>query len=281
MSTAGESGQMKKILFAVDIDGTLLHGEEGISGQTIRLAKELVDRGGFLSLFTGRSMQGVRRILPKLPINAPCALLTGTLYYDPRSGLITKKILLDKHCLGALDNVKSKYAGIAIQVFTESRVYTCQYNDILLLKGVREELADVLTSLDAIHEPVMKILLVHPDASVLEACRDLFVDDRNPESPGRGCNFEFASRHFVEIVSAKAGKGIALKEIAQSLGIDRDNIYTAGNGLTDLSMFEESGFSFAPVDSAKQVRDNADRIIPSAKENGIQEAFEYILTRMG
>lgn len=270
---------MQRKLLITDVDGTLLHDRVGISHDVIDAAQQFVSNGHLLALCTGRSIRGVQDVADLMPINAPCPLMTGSILYDFPNKAVIHQLPLDASIQPFVAMLLDRFPGLAVQTFTANRIMTIRSNDIFRAKGISAEQQSSLTDLEeALPEDVSKVLIVHDDRSALSTCKELLEEYETKELKGHYYKCDFASRHFMEIVSAKAGKDKGVLYLTQHLNIPREDCYVAGDGLTDLPMFGVAGKSFAPEDAISEVRHAADIIFPSAKQHGIIQVFAHILS---
>lgn len=268
---------MKKRLFVTDIDGTLLQDKTGLSADVVAAAEVFVNKGNYLAICTGRSRRGVDHVVKDFPVNVPCPLMAGAILYDFQHHTVRREHRLHTGLFPKIELLMADYPELAVQVFTAENIDTIRTNDIFRAKGVRAEQQTKTTPMDkALHDGVCKILLVHEDRDVLRACKSRIEEYEREISQEKLFKGDFASRHFFEIVSAKAGKDKALKSLCEDLNIEKQDVYVAGDGLTDLPMFQHAAISFAPEDAIKEVREAADEIFPSAEKHGILSVLEYL-----
>ncbi|MCD8336098.1 MAG: Cof-type HAD-IIB family hydrolase [Lachnospiraceae bacterium] len=83
---------------------------------------------------------------------------------------------------------------------------------------------------------------------------------------------------YVEIFPKNASKGEALSRLASYLHIQKECIACIGDGENDLGMFRVSGLRFAMGNAVSALKQQADYILPSNREDGVAEAISrYIL----
>lgn len=76
----------------------------------------------------------------------------------------------------------------------------------------------------------------------------------------------------IEVISAKADKGIAIRKAADQLGIDPAQILGIGDSVNDLPMFEGCGLRVAMGNAVEPVKARADYITLTNDEDGVGEA---------
>jgi Cof subfamily protein (haloacid dehalogenase superfamily) len=122
------------------------------------------------------------------------------------------------------------------------------------LKGINED-----TMIEDPHvrpEPVTKISfneLGHRevDPEKVRFFQEKYGDSYSVVQSGNG---------WVDIYSAKCGKGPALKDLIQRLGLKKEEVVVFGDNENDVSMFEEAGLSYAREFSLPDVKAKADRV---------------------
>jgi hydroxymethylpyrimidine pyrophosphatase-like HAD family hydrolase len=74
---------------------------------------------------------------------------------------------------------------------------------------------------------------------------------------------------LLDFINKNASKGNALRQVAEMLGIDREEIIAIGDGCNDIPMLEFAGLSAAPATAMQEALAVADYIAPSNNENAI------------
>ena len=77
-------------------------------------------------------------------------------------------------------------------------------------------------------------------------------------------------------------KSACLRELRESLGIDRNEIASIGDDLPDLGLFAESGLRIAVADAVEELRTAADMVtrLPGGK-GAVREVIEHLLQSWG
>lgn len=81
----------------------------------------------------------------------------------------------------------------------------------------------------------------------------------------------------IEVISAKADKGIAIRKAADQLGIDPAQILGIGDSVNDLPMFEGCGLRVAMGNAVEPVKACADYIMLTNDEDGVGEALRQLV----
>lgn len=256
-----------KHLFVTDIDGTLLRRDVPLSPQVIAAAKEYVSAGGLLSVCTGRSLPAAREVALTLEVNAPSILYGGAAIYSFQQQRYLFSQPFQWNVLQAVRSVLAQNADISIQVLTLDDIYVLHRNSRLNQWGVLEENVGPVRSPDEVTGQVVKLVMCCDDPYELEFCRRFF--------PPEYCNYTFASRTFVDVVSAGFGKGDALKMLSQLTGIPYNRFFCAGDAMTDLPMLKLAGISYAPENAMDAVKAAVNHVVPDIHHSGMAQAFQH------
>lgn len=79
---------------------------------------------------------------------------------------------------------------------------------------------------------------------------------------------------YAEVFSVKASKGNGLKAIAEHLSIAKEEIACIGDGENDLPMFRQAGLKIAMGNAVAELKEQADYITGTNRENGVAQAIQ-------
>ena len=82
---------------------------------------------------------------------------------------------------------------------------------------------------------------------------------------------------FVELNSVHSGKGIALKTVADSFGVDMSQTVAAGDSPLDIDMLKAAGLAAAVENAHDSVKAVADIIIPHCNEDAVAWLADNVL----
>jgi len=86
-----------------------------------------------------------------------------------------------------------------------------------------------------------------------------------------------SGRHWTDVQSPEADKGVALRRLQASLGVSRAQTVVFGDYLNDLGLFAEAGLGVAMANAHPDVLAVADRVAPSNAENGVAVVLRELL----
>ena len=254
-----------KHIFLTDIDGTLLRADAPLTNKVVEAARAYQDRGGLLAVCTGRSLPAVSAVAEKLGVNAPSIIYGGSAIYDfqKKEYLYAQPFRWD--VMQAVRAVLDTFDDISMQVCTKERIYILRRNRRLNELGAKEENTGPLSAPHEVEGEILKLVMCCDEPDHLEHCRRFF--------PAEYCHFAFASRTFVDVVAAGAGKGEAMERLSELLDIPFNRFFSAGDAMTDLPMLRASAVSFAPENALEPVRQAVSHVVPSVYCGGMEQAF--------
>lgn len=253
---------IKAILF--DIDGTLRDERIGIPTSTKIAIQECRQKGIMIGICTGRTRSMIQDDVLNLNFDI---LISG----DGSQIVYQQKILQDiyinrylvKDILIALDN---KEVGLAIE--TNQQVYMNQIACDILKKAnvdkgitcLEKEKINYSNSLPAFdyHQMAVSKICIWSKNKVIEIKDIQYVQ-----------NIKTDLYYYYELIDRQAGKGKAISFIKEHLHLKKEEIMCFGDGMNDISMFEECGHAIAMQNSAKGLLEVASSICLATKEDGI------------
>ena len=94
----------------------------------------------------------------------------------------------------------------------------------------------------------------------------------------QGVSVTSSSPRLIEISDSRAGKGAALKRLAQMLSVAPEHIAAFGNGDNDADMLSFAGLGIAVANASEKCLAAADCICPENDANGVAQTIEKLLT---
>ena len=85
----------------------------------------------------------------------------------------------------------------------------------------------------------------------------------------------------VDFTQAGVDKATGVSRVANTLGVDPDNMVAAGDSYNDLPMLRACGFGIAMGNAPKEVKAIADFVAPTVEEDGLAVAInDYVLPQL-
>lgn len=281
-------------LIASDLDGTLLDEQGEISAQNAEAIKKAMDMGVRFVVATGRSYGAANKPLQNAEINCPFICLNGARTYEVGNKLI-RSVGLDLEV--AKDIQRSCQAtDIYIEFFTNQGIYSTSREyfvevmvDVMqsanpnlseseIREGAQNRLQEEsVTFIENYNEiyalenlEIYKILGFSMKKDKLVNVRNQFKDnDRVVVTSSGEINLEFNHPN--------AQKGIALEELAASMGIQMKDVMAIGDNFNDASMLKLAGRGVAMGNAEKEIKEMCDYTTKANGEHGVAAAIEEML----
>lgn len=275
---------MKRVgLIALDMDGTLLLSDHHTVPQRNIDAIRRADAMGIrVAISTGRMIEDASDFIRRYDL--PCMLIaangaracTGPM---PGGEMIYSVNLDPEDAHAALDILMD--TGLAIHGFEDGIVNTVDNGSgkkyHLVYRGLIEDRYGEAEIRKAADRGVMKLFAVGDgfagdvyDPRVAPAKERVMAElshlQITSSAPGN-----------VEIISPKAGKGVALAHVAKQLGLTRENVMAVGDAGNDLNMLEYAYHSVAMANSTPDVLACCRYRTASNDDCGVAEIIEKVI----
>jgi Cof subfamily protein (haloacid dehalogenase superfamily) len=263
-------------LLVVDIDGTLLGSEGGISAED-REALAAAQRAGVkVCLSTGRASQGCRWIVDELSLDGyhiffDGALVSGAdkeLYVEPLERGVVKEVVgfVRKH-----DIYLELYSATDYFVEWENWATEIHRNYFKL-----EPMVVDFARLRSGQRFVKGGLITRSEEEVAKARsfrnrfdRSLrFSLARSPAYPGI---------EFINVLAPDVSKGKALTALASHLGVSLSEVMAIGDGTNDISLLSIAGLAVAMGNAPDEVKAVAHRVTDEVGSSGVAVAVKKFL----
>lgn len=262
-------------LFISDLDGTLLTSEGRVSETTKEIINALANKGVCFSVATARTILSVSHILDGLSLTVPCVLMNGVCVYD-----MSKKEYLHCHYIDSdaveryVDLVSGK-DDISPYIYTIKNNELCAYYENMDTEPARSfakerqkrygknfvktDFKSMDTAFAVYFTMCGKRQTLLPYFERMRQDPKLYVtfyrDTYDPEV------------YYLEACSHKASKAGGIRYLKKHYGFEE--IHCFGDNTNDLPMFCESTHRYAVANAVAELKDKADRIIPSNDNDGV------------
>lgn len=268
---------MRYRLLALDVDGTLIGRNLVVPPATLAAIQAFQERGGFVTLATGRNIRTTTAFAQQLGVTGPLICYQGALIQDQQSGAIVFH-----------DPVPPALAAEAVRQLLDAGVYVQAYiNDELFVPWAGEELALYQSFSDTPHtfhvvDDLAAIVTQHPPTKLL------FIEHQDKVGPRvAGLQTHFIERlhivrshaQFGELTAPGCTKGRALAQLAARLGIAQQEVAAAGDHYNDVEMVAWAGLGMAVRSGPPELLAVAQVLIDGPEQAGVGAAIErYLLT---
>ncbi|MBQ2085822.1 MAG: HAD family hydrolase [Oscillospiraceae bacterium] len=268
----------RKALF-LDLDGTLLTDDKQIPEGNREAIYRMLEQGHSVIIATGRPLVSAVLQAEKLGLTSRgCYIIAfngGTLYDSFEKKVIYRSTI-------PLEIVTKVFAeankrGIHIQTYRDDKVVVEPAGDDDIVRQycskiiVEHEVIPDIRMLD--EEPVKMLIIDMNDPAPLEEFRQ-WVTSWGDDV----LDTFFSNDQYVEIVSKGLNKGNALLQMAEILGVDRENTISAGDAGNDLQMIEAAGLGCAMNNATDEIKAAAGYITErNNNECGVAEIIDRFI----
>lgn len=268
---------MKKYLFALDLDGTLLYDWETISKDTKNYLIDIQEQGHQIVIATGRPFRSSQPFHKELGLQTPIINYNGGLVtsvhdesFEPFSVTVKKEDILDiyNNNLEHIDNCFGEiYDDIFLHKDTEE-IAPLLHN----FNGARLFTGDLNTTLTG---DVNGFIIIGKkgEAEIIEQ----YIEDRFKGSVlcrNWGEHYAFV----LEVYSPLTNKGNGLEYVSKHLNIPRENIVAFGDAHNDIEMLQYAELGVAMQNAQDRLKVHADDITPfSNTEDGLIKYIQSFL----
>lgn len=258
-------------LIVMDMDGTLLDPERKISEGNMAALKEAQKRGIHLAICSGRLAGDISQfVMEELQDCAVLSLNGAYCMRKPMEDVFANHVFSERtlrKCVQILSEV-----GIPFGCFAQNRLVL--FGEITKMDMWYNEsqspfVPQVLWGMDGLERigsaNVNKILCYSPDQTRLNAAyKGLCKVEGLEISSSWEQNYELMPRGI--------GKGYAVRELAQHLGLDASEVMAIGDYDNDAGMIAYAGLGVAMGNAVRTIRDHADFVTKTNAEDGVAYA---------
>ncbi len=258
---------MKKfegLLFATDLDGTLLKKDKTISKENLNAIEYFKTQGGIFTFITGRIPRGAKEILKMVTPNAPFGCINGGGIFDHTKNELLWAEELPKSALELVEYIDKNLPEMGIEVNTHDRIYFCKKSEATEKHRTDEKFPDLVCHYREVEEPIAKILFADREENILKLAKMLA---QHPMA--KDFDFIRSDANYYEILPKGISKGAVVKRLAKMLEINEGNIITAGDNDNDVSMLSGIDMSFAVSNASESAKKAANFITVSNEEHAI------------
>jgi hypothetical protein len=274
-------------LYISDLDGTLLTPDATITEYSRQVINRLIDAGINFSVATARSPSTVQHLLQGVNLSVPVVLMNGACLFDVKNNRIIKaegmapavrrtlfQILQRHQAEGFIYTIDQNKVSIWYETLEtpEARQFVAEREQRFGSNFTRvHDFAEALTGRTIVNfsitdtperlNPLYRELS-HSDMFRIEYYQDVYRPQQN----------------FLEACAVTASKYHAVRYLRKHFGFDKVTCF--GDNLNDLPLFLASDRRLAVGNAQPEVKEQADSIIGSNKEDGV--AFwlhQHLLTK--
>ena len=270
-------------LVGLDLDGTLLATDKSLSAANREALERAAASGVYIVPVTGRPLYGLPSVVEDLDFVRYAITSNGAVIYDREQGTALREYLMTAEKAAEILEA-AQLPGTICEYFAggyghhDDRGW--EYLQGRFGKGPlmsyirqsRKRVDDVMESMMTCGrgiENISTMSLTHEEQEMI----------RQKVMMIAGVRCIIPCPTDLEITSAEADKGTALLQLADLMGIRRDEVMAMGDGDNDYSMMKAAGISVAVANADRRIMEAADHRAPSNDEDGVADAVDrFVLT---
>ena len=252
---------------AVDLDGTVLVENVGLTPRTLAAFKAL-KAGGIITLVaTGRPRKSALRWVEALGADSGLVCHNGAVVYDANARIVAETTIPEttaRRLVEEARHIDVHFHGFAGDewLYELERAGTLRYERRSAFPGRR-------VSFDALPRlGFHKAMFVGTDDEAV------FVTERIRERMGELLEVYPTGSGFVELVAPGIGKGKSLASLVESLGGSMEEVIAFGDAWNDEDMLLMAGMGIAMGNAPEELKSLVGRSTGSVQEDGVARWLE-------
>lgn len=234
-------------LIALDMDGTLLNERHEVSEENRQAIKDAERKQVHVVLSTGRSLKTARDYALSLELSSYLVTVNGGEIWGPGGELVERNPVETEHIqwmYQRCQELKTRFWATSSENVWDNHMPEDPLSQEWLKFGFHIEE-------DEIRETVLKEL---KDKGLFEISN--------------------SSMKNIEVNALGVNKARGLQKVCDLLGISMENVMAVGDSLNDIAMITEAGLGIAMGNAQETVKEAADDITGTNRENGVAHAIQ-------
>ena len=266
-------------LLAIDMDGTLLSDKKHIAEEQKRAIKEAINAGVHVVLCTGRPLIGVLPFYEELALEdrkGYAIVNNGCAIHNTEDWSIVDCEMLPKEELEYLYSFSEEFEEVNFTLFDDDSYlcigkpnkYTEKDGAFVFTKVKEVSMEEILNG----EYKIYKTMYVGEPSQIEE------IQNKYGKKLCEKYNGIRSQVSIYETMPYNADKSLAVKRLAERLGIDREEVMAMGDGNNDVEMLKYAGVSVAMGNSTEDALKAAKFVTDTNENDGVAKAIDkYIL----
>lgn len=265
-------------LVVTDLDGTLLTSDKKVSPRAMRAIEAMREKGVYFTIATGRNTASAAGIIRQFQIQAPVIVGNGAFVHDPDGKKFYHKELMPEKDIQTVMDV-TREMDTSFYAFDEELIYCPRTRateesvrwfaiakNPILQKSFRwfDTYEQVM---EAVSGRTAKLLIIEGDLeknarvrAEVERRVKVMIVNSEPEK--------------LDISNYGVSKGRAIRQVAEILGLKKEEVLALGDGENDAEMMENAGIGVAMKNAVDAVKNAADFVTLDNDADGFAYAIE-------
>ena len=260
-------GRFDGILICTDLDGTLYKNDKTVSEENRRAIAHFKAEGGSFTFITGRMPYYAGGAYRVAKPNVAFGCINGGGLYDGEVGQYLWNMELPRRALALAACIDERVEGVGIQICGFDKTYFAKDNETTARFRRETGVPHVTCDICAFDAPMGKLIFCTDDEEKIgTVARTLTAHERAAE-------FDFirSDKSLFEVLPKGACKGLALKKLAEQLGIASSRTIAVGDYDNDVSMLRAAGWGIAVGNASPAALAAARHVTVSNEEHAIAQ----------
>jgi 5-amino-6-(5-phospho-D-ribitylamino)uracil phosphatase len=265
---------MKKYLFAIDLDGTLLYDFDSLDDSMIQFMKRVTSLGHKIVIATGRPFRSSRFVYEKFGLDTPIINYNGGLITnptDPNFPIIN--ITVPKE---AIIDIFESNVDLIRNAFSEVRDNIYLFEEETAIEPLLHRTPDSGLFLghlkDTLKEDPNGFIIIGKQGSGKQI--ESYVNQKYTGTVlSRIWHLSGEFDSIIEVFTPESNKGKGLKYVAEHLGFAQEDVIAIGDGHNDLEMIRYASLGVAVKNAHPELLKIADLILPYGPEDHAVRKF--------
>ena len=269
-------------LISFDLDGTFLKDDKTIPPENLEAIEKAAAAGVYIVPSSGRIFPGMPEELKQAEYIRYYICANGSSVYDKKTGEVIARAEITPETALRLAQYMDTLPVIYDCYQDDMGYMTKEMYDVLqdwaytpamgvYMKRIRKPVPDLKKMIEERNRPVMKMQMHFHDL----AERDRQLERLPKLFPELIATSSIANN--IEINSAYATKGQAVKTLCAHLGIDLKEVIAFGDGTNDIDMIRVAGLGVAMENGEKAVLEAADMTAENNNDGGVAKVIKKFI----
>lgn len=255
-------------LVAADLDRTLLRSDGTVSNFTKETVERCIKAGIGFTFATGRMYCSALPFAQQLKLQLPLITYQGALLKDVQ-GSVMHALYLPKDLAIPLEECL-RQSGVHYNIYANEKMYFSTFGQQFLeyARHIGVQPLAVPSTIEPIQ--VTQFGVFDEPASILE------LQQYINKQFGDAVHTVITGGRFLEICHPLAQKSYGLTQLAEHLGIDRQDIIAIGDNNNDLDMLAYAGLGVAVDNAVPAAKAAANRLTSSNDDDGVAKLLQEL-----
>jgi len=282
-------------IFVIDLDGTLLNSNHGISEQNVLAIQTRQVNGDRIIIATGRALFDAKNILNTYGIKNCSIIASNGAEFEYTKQTIGRQSIAFPTSQKIFEYLSEK--NVYVQIYLKDKILLLQESEERLLKqaSTRQNIDSAFdyktfeTSINAQLSQfgvvtveqvalqdltdVIKFMIISPDIQMLEYIKN---DLQSYDS----CEVSSSGHYNIEVMLSGTSKGKALQTLITAQGMQMEDTVAIGDNQNDLSLFQVAKIGIAMSNAEVSIKRIATYETLHHDEDGVANALNDYPTRL-